>query len=148
MWGFQGAERGGGVSLAWRRLGLLGRKRRRRRVGGFTGLGSGALRAGFAGLDALVAEEPSDGSEVRHEDDDGIEQGLCDASVRQAELGIPDAGKPPSLIPGAPPPAGAASVLASDLRGPVPQPLPAVGYLALTRGPWRYTTVPGLVEIA
>ncbi|MER7373417.1 hypothetical protein [Streptomyces lanatus] len=61
---------------------------------------------------------------------------------------IPDAGKPPSLIPGAPPPAGAASVLASGLRGPAPQPLPAAGYLALTRGPWRYTTVPGLVEIA
>lgn len=63
---------------------------------------------------------------------------------------IPRAGKPPSLIPGAPPPAptGAASVLALDLRAPVPQPLPAAGYLALTRGPWRYTTVPGLVEIA
>lgn len=88
MWGFQGVERGGGVSLAWRRLDLLGRKRSRQgRVRGLTGLGCGALRAGFAGLDALVAEEPSDGSEVRHEDDDGIEQGLCDASVRQAELG-------------------------------------------------------------
>ncbi|APS18160.1 hypothetical protein TK78_03770 [Streptomyces sp. Tue 6075] len=80
------------MSLAWRRLDLLGRKRSRQvRVGGLTGLGCGALRAGFAGLDALVAEEPSDGPEVRHEDDDGMEQGLRDASVRQAELGIVDA---------------------------------------------------------
>ncbi|GAA3292947.1 hypothetical protein [Streptomyces cinereospinus] len=71
---------------------LLGRKRSRQgRVRRLTGLGYGALRAGFAGLDALVAEEPSDGSEVRHEDDDCIEQGLRDASVRQAELGIVDA---------------------------------------------------------
>ncbi len=63
---------------------------------------------------------------------------------------IPDAGKPPALIPGSPPPAptGAASVLAHDLRGSVPQPLPAAGHLALARGPWRYTTVPGLLEIA
>lgn len=37
MWGFQGVERGGGVSLAWRRLDLLGRKRPRgRRSWGFT----------------------------------------------------------------------------------------------------------------
>ena len=34
MWGFQGAERGGGVSLAWRRLDLLGRKRSRLERGG------------------------------------------------------------------------------------------------------------------
>ena len=63
---------------------------------------------------------------------------------------IPAAGRPPILIPGSPPPAftGEASVLAADLRGPMPQPVPASGHLALARGPWRYTTVPGLLEIA
>ncbi|MGF1426563.1 hypothetical protein [Kitasatospora sp. LaBMicrA B282] len=63
---------------------------------------------------------------------------------------IPAAGKPPTLIPGSPPPAftGAASVLAPDLRGPVPKPMPSAGYVALARGPWRYTTIPGLLEIA
>ncbi|MBD0694934.1 hypothetical protein BG452_18315 [Streptomyces sp. CBMA123] len=63
---------------------------------------------------------------------------------------VPVAGRPPTLIPGAPPPAftGAASVLAPNPRGAVPQPMPASGHLALARGPWRYTTVPGLLEIA
>lgn len=88
---FRRGARCGSVSLAWRRLDLLGRKRSRQRWGaGLTGSGCGALRAGFAGLDALVVEEQSNGSEVRHDDEDGIEQGLCDPSVRQAELGIVD----------------------------------------------------------
>ncbi|MDX3762298.1 zinc-ribbon domain-containing protein [Streptomyces sp. AK02-04a] len=40
---------------------------------------------------ALVAAEPLDGSEVRHEDDHGVEQCLRDASVGHPELGVVDA---------------------------------------------------------
>jgi len=39
-------------------------------------------------------------------------------------------------------------VLFTDVRGHIPQPVPVDGHKALTRGVWRWTTVPGLVEIA
>lgn len=64
---------------------------------------------------------------------------------------IPVGGKPPSLIPAAsapPVPPGNASVLFPDVRGRIPEPLPVDGHKALARGVWRWTTVPGLVEIA
>lgn len=64
---------------------------------------------------------------------------------------IPSGGKPPSLVPAASPPPlppGNASVLFTDVRGHIPQPVPVDGHKALTRGVWRWTTVPGLVEIA
>ncbi len=64
---------------------------------------------------------------------------------------IPDAGKPPTLVPAASPPprpSGADSVLFPDVTGRVPDPVPVEGHKALTRGVWRWTTVPGLVEVA
>ncbi|WP_329317825.1 hypothetical protein OIE77_42615 [Streptomyces sp. NBC_01715] len=39
-------------------------------------------------------------------------------------------------------------MLFPDLAGKVPEPVPVEGHKALTRGVWRWTTVPGLVEIA
>src|SRR5262249_30670534 len=60
-------------------------------------------------------------------------------------------GKAPSLIPAAAPPPlppGNASVLFTDAPGPVPQAVPVEGHKALNRGVWRWTTVPGLVEVA
>ncbi|MEU4702832.1 hypothetical protein [Nonomuraea dietziae] len=63
---------------------------------------------------------------------------------------IPGTGRPPTLIPAAsapPVPSGNASVLFADTRGAVPDPIPAENHVALTRGVWRWTTVPGLVEI-
>jgi hypothetical protein len=64
---------------------------------------------------------------------------------------IPGGGTPPRLIPvaSAPPkPSGAASVLFTDVRGCTPEPVPVDGHKALARGVWRWTTVPGLVEVA
>lgn len=63
---------------------------------------------------------------------------------------IPDTGKPPSLVPApAPtPPGGAERVLCPDVTGWVPEALPVAGHKALTRGVWRSTTIPGLVEVA
>jgi REase associating with pPIWI_RE len=64
---------------------------------------------------------------------------------------IPSGGKPPALVPAASPPPlppGNASVLFTDVRGRVPEPIPVDGHKALTRGVWRWTTVPGLVEVA
>ncbi|MFD4320818.1 hypothetical protein [Streptomyces sp. NPDC058548] len=65
---------------------------------------------------------------------------------------IPELGKPPVLIPGdrAPRQTGTAAVLDPNGDGPlpVPQPTPLANHVALTRGVWRWTTVPGLVEIA
>jgi hypothetical protein len=63
---------------------------------------------------------------------------------------IPDLGRPPVLVPLSSPvrPAGEQAVLFPDLAGRVPQPVPVEGHKALTRGVWRWTTVPGLVEMA
>lgn len=63
---------------------------------------------------------------------------------------IPDVGKPPVLVPAPPPtpPAGAEQVLFPDVTGRLPEALPVVGHKALTRGVWRSTTIPGLVEVA
>jgi REase associating with pPIWI_RE len=64
---------------------------------------------------------------------------------------VPSGGKPPSLVPAASPPPlppGNASVLFTDVRSRIPQPVPVDGHKALTRGVWRWTTVPGLVEVA
>jgi hypothetical protein len=64
---------------------------------------------------------------------------------------IPSGGGPPSLVPAAAPPsapAGNASVLFTDVRGHVPEPRPAEGHKALARGVWRWTTIPGLIEVA
>jgi hypothetical protein len=64
---------------------------------------------------------------------------------------IADGGRPPSLVPAAsapPRPAGDASVLFADVRGHGPEPIPVEGHKALTRGVWRWTTIPGLVEVA
>jgi hypothetical protein len=63
---------------------------------------------------------------------------------------IPGGGKPPGLVPAssAPPrPSGDASVLFTDVRGHIPEPVPVEGHKALTRGVWRWTTIPGLVEL-
>ncbi|GHJ49062.1 hypothetical protein Cs7R123_64040 [Catellatospora sp. TT07R-123] len=65
-------------------------------------------------------------------------------------FGIPDGGRPPSLMPAAsapPRPSGAAAVLFTDVSGRVPEPTPAEDHKALTRGVWRWTTIPGLVEV-
>ncbi|NJP47760.1 hypothetical protein HCN08_30785 [Streptomyces sp. PRB2-1] len=63
---------------------------------------------------------------------------------------IPELGRPPVLVPGPPParPVGEQAVLFADTTGHVPEPLPAEGHKALSRGVWRWTTIPGLVEIA
>jgi restriction endonuclease in pPIWI_RE module len=63
---------------------------------------------------------------------------------------LPELGRPPSLMPAPPParPSGTATVLHPDTTGHVPEPFPVEGHKALTRGVWRWTTVPGLVEIA
>jgi len=64
---------------------------------------------------------------------------------------VPSGGKPPVLVPAASPPPlppGNASVLFTDVRGRVPEPIPVDGHKALTRGVWRWTTIPGLVEVA
>lgn len=64
---------------------------------------------------------------------------------------IPSGGKPPALVPAASPPPlppGNASVLFTDVRGRVPEAIPVDGHKALTRGVWRWTTIPGLVEVA
>ena len=64
---------------------------------------------------------------------------------------IPADGRPPSLVPAASPPPlapGNASVLFPDVRGRVPEPVLAEGHKALARGVWRWTTVPGLIEVA
>ncbi|MER5905154.1 hypothetical protein ABT150_34590 [Streptomyces mirabilis] len=63
---------------------------------------------------------------------------------------IPDLGRPPALVPLSVPvrPAGEQAVLFPDLGGKMPEPVPVEGHKALTRGVWRWTTVPGLVEIA
>ncbi|MEU9127490.1 hypothetical protein AB0D08_05120 [Kitasatospora sp. NPDC048540] len=62
---------------------------------------------------------------------------------------LPADGSAPELLPEpAPPrPEGREAVLYPDL-GEVPQALPAEGHKAVTRGIWRYTTVPGLPELA
>lgn len=62
---------------------------------------------------------------------------------------IPDAGKPPALVPMAAPPrpSGNEAVLAVDVTESVPEPILTDGHKALTRGVWRWTTIPGLVEI-
>jgi hypothetical protein len=63
---------------------------------------------------------------------------------------IPGGGKPPSLIPAAsapPRPSGDASVLFTDVRGHIPEPSLVEGHKALARGVWRWTTIPGLVEV-
>lgn len=62
---------------------------------------------------------------------------------------LPAAGAAPVLLPEpAPPrPAGREAVLYPDLRT-IPEAMPAEGHKALTRGIWRYTTVPGLPELA
>lgn len=67
----------------------------------------------------------------------------------QYSFKIPDIGKPPTLvpIPGSAQPPGNASVLAPRVNEHVPEPVPADGHKALTRGVWRWTTIPGLVEI-
>ncbi|GAA3862753.1 hypothetical protein GCM10022243_31600 [Saccharothrix violaceirubra] len=63
---------------------------------------------------------------------------------------IPDTGKPPVLVPAPPPtaPTGVERVLFPDVTGRVPEALPVAGHKALTRGVWRSTTIPGLVEVA
>ena len=64
---------------------------------------------------------------------------------------IPADGRPPTLVPAASPPPlapGNASVLFPDVRGHVPEPVLAEGHKALTRGVWRWTTVPGLIEVS
>lgn len=64
---------------------------------------------------------------------------------------IPDLGRPPVLVPGSPPARPAApehAVLFPDTAGQVPEPVPVEGHKALARGVWRWTTVPGLVEVA
>jgi hypothetical protein len=63
---------------------------------------------------------------------------------------IPELGRPPVLVPGSPParPTGQQAVLFTDTTGYVPGPVPAEGHKALSRGVWRWTTIPGLVEIA
>ncbi|WP_371782547.1 restriction endonuclease-related protein [Streptosporangium subroseum] len=55
----------------------------------------------------------------------------------------------PELLPepSPPRPSGREAVLYPDVKE-VPQALPADGHKALTRGIWRYTTVPGLPELA
>lgn len=59
-----------------------------------------------------------------------------------------DAGAPELLPEPSPPrPGGSEAILYPDL-GEVPQALPAEGHKALARGVWRYTTVPGLPELA
>lgn len=59
-----------------------------------------------------------------------------------------DAGAPRLLPEPAPPrPSGREAVLYPDL-GDVPTALPTEGHKALTRGIWRYTTIPGLPELA
>ncbi|MEV6227448.1 hypothetical protein AB0L88_06120 [Saccharopolyspora shandongensis] len=63
---------------------------------------------------------------------------------------IPDAGRPPTLVPEPPPtrPSGPESVLFPDVTGAVPEPQPTDHHVALTRGVWRWTTIPGLIEVA
>ncbi len=39
-------------------------------------------------------------------------------------------------------------MLFTDVRGRIPEPTPVEGHKALTRGVWRWTTIPGLVEVA
>ncbi|BDU04545.1 hypothetical protein FMUBM48_08080 [Nocardia cyriacigeorgica] len=55
----------------------------------------------------------------------------------------------PQLIPEhvVEPPEGSAAVLHPNL-GTIPAALPADGYRALVRGVWRYTTIPGIPELA
>jgi hypothetical protein len=62
---------------------------------------------------------------------------------------LPADASAPELLPEPSPPRpdGREAVLYPDLRE-VPQALPAEGHKALTRGIWRYTTVPGLPELA
>lgn len=63
---------------------------------------------------------------------------------------LPEEGTPPVL---ASPrtvarPVGNAAVLFADVTGRVPEPQPAEGHRALCSGVWRWTVVPGLVEVA
>jgi hypothetical protein len=63
---------------------------------------------------------------------------------------VPDRGAAPVLMPAAsapPRPRGNASVLFVDACTGVPQPVLADGHKALTRGVWRWTTIPGRVEV-
>jgi len=62
---------------------------------------------------------------------------------------LPVGGTAPVLLPEPVPPrpAGREAVLYPDL-GTVPEALPSEGHKALARGIWRYTTVPGLPELA
>jgi hypothetical protein len=62
---------------------------------------------------------------------------------------LPADASAPELLPepSPPRPSGREAVLYPVL-GEVPQALPADGHKALTRGIWRYTTVPGLPELA
>jgi REase associating with pPIWI_RE len=63
---------------------------------------------------------------------------------------IPGGGQPPSLVPSAsapPRPSGDGSVLFTDVRGHIPEPSLVEGHKALARGVWRWTTIPGLVEV-
>lgn len=63
---------------------------------------------------------------------------------------IPGGGKPPSLVPAAsapPRPSGDDSVLFTDVSGHIPEPSLVEGHKALARGVWRWTTIPGLVEV-
>ncbi len=61
---------------------------------------------------------------------------------------LPTDASAPNLLPepSPPRPRGREAVLAPDL-GEVPQAAPAKGHKALSRGIWRYTTVPGLPEL-
>lgn len=61
---------------------------------------------------------------------------------------LPTDGSAPDLLPepSPPRPSGREAVLSPDL-GDVPQAVPAKGHKALSRGIWRYTTIPGLPEL-
>ena len=61
---------------------------------------------------------------------------------------LPTDASTPDLLPEPSPPRpnGREAVLSPDL-GEVPQAVPAKGHKALSRGIWRYTTIPGLPEL-
>ncbi|WP_202970839.1 restriction endonuclease-related protein [Saccharothrix sp. ALI-22-I] len=64
-------------------------------------------------------------------------------------FGLPtDAGAPQLLPEPAPPRPGGREAVLYPYLGDVPTALPTEGHKALTRGIWRYTTIPGLPELA